>query len=180
MSICWWFFLPRYRLLPTSRYYRAIITPLLGSIMIVPSVNALKCDGGTNPFCSDVVSIVCQHCSHAGEMTDAQRKGKNNPNEGNDSRHKEYRSYKRVQRMGGCMVNRPANDMAAKGVAYRDQRCAVFVPCLSDYDWCRHCTGRTPSTFRQMFYPCLFHKMVSRASSTGLVAAVGRLSGLGH
>ena len=145
--------------------------------MIVSSVNALKSDGGTDAVCGDLVSIVCQHRSHAVEMTEAQRKRKINPDEGNDSRHK---SYKRVKRMGGCMVNRPANDMAAKGVAYRDQRCAVFVPGLSDYDWCRHCTGRTPSTFRQMFYPCLFHKFVSRASFTGLVAAVGRLSGIGH
>lgn len=148
--------------------------------MIVSFANALKGDGGTDAFWGDLVSIVCQHCSHADEMIDGQSKEKIDTDEGNDSRHKEYKSYTRVQRMGGCMVNRPANDIAAKGVAYRDQRCAVFVPCLSDYDWCRHCTGRTPSTFRQMFYPCLFHKCVSRASFTGLVAAVGRLSGFGH
>ena len=37
--------------------------------MVVSSVNALESDGGTDAFCGDLVSIVCQHCSHADEMT---------------------------------------------------------------------------------------------------------------
>lgn len=46
------------------------------------------------------------------------RNMKANIDKRNESRHRLHKSYNSAQRMGGCMVSRPANDTDAKRVAY--------------------------------------------------------------
>ena len=133
-------------------------------------------DRSANTFYGHLVSVACQNSSHVVKMTSAQsdRVIRRDEEMAVGTRH--HKSYNGTQCMGGCMFIRPANDIAAKGVAYRGQRSAVFAPCPHDCDWCQHCTSRTPSTFGPMSFPCLIDRAVSRASFTRFLAAVGRLS----